>query len=455
MKLTIPPIEIDDAEPFKHDVLNRKAFGQSLLNLVSRVDEGVVLSIDAPWGEGKTTFVRMWQSLLKMSGIKSVYFDAFANDYVDDPFIAVASEITRLAEADFRSNKQKAKKLEKFKKSASRVGSQLLAWTTRVGVKAATLGVIKDADIEAIKSIKDDLAKGASDVIGKLVEERISAYEEEAESIKTFREALEALAAEINEGTSKPLIIIIDELDRCRPTYAIELIENIKHLFSVRHIVFVLVMHKTQLEESVRCVYGQNVDANTYLQKFITLECTLPKNAETHRIDDYRTYSERLFQLHELETWGDAPHLLDSIVSISKHLRLSLRQMERVFSLLAIFYGSVSENTLRLSPVIALLAVLKVFDPKLFSRLKGKKVLFQEVGHLVGFPQLEGDDTEQQRLYRIGEWTRVCLLSEKEYAALDENDGVKRLSQRLWGYNIGRENIIPMYCNLFDFGKLN
>jgi hypothetical protein len=183
MKLVIPPVEIDKEDPFKHDVLNRKAFATALMNLVSQIHEGVVISLDAPWGEGKTTFVRMWQGLLQANGIKSIYVDAFITDFVDDPFIAVASEITQFAETELRANKSKSEKLEAFKKSASKVGGQLLTLAAKIGVKAATLSVIKDSDIEEFKDTQNDIAKGTSDLVGKLIEDRIASYQEEVQSI--------------------------------------------------------------------------------------------------------------------------------------------------------------------------------------------------------------------------------------------------------------------------------
>ena len=175
----------------------------------------------------------------------------------------------------------------------------MLNLTAKVGLKAATLGVIKNEDIEALNDIKNDIAEGTSEVLGKFMEERISTYKDEIQSIITFHQTLESVAAEISKENSKPLVFMIDELDRCKPTYAIDLIEKVKHIFSVKNIIFILVMHKTQLEESVRCVYGQKIDANTYLQKFINLECPLPKNVG--RIDDYEAYSGRLFKLHKIE----------------------------------------------------------------------------------------------------------------------------------------------------------
>lgn len=67
-------------------------------------------------------------------------------------------------------------------------------------------------------------------------------------------------------------MFFIDELDRCRPTFAIELLERIKHLFDIQNIVFVLSIDKEQLEASTAAAYGSAINAPEYLRRFIDLE---------------------------------------------------------------------------------------------------------------------------------------------------------------------------------------
>jgi len=62
----------------------------------------------------------------------------------------------------------------------------------------------------------------------------------------------------------------VDELDRCRPDFALGLLERIKHLFDVEGIAFVLLVNRSQIEGYIRTVYG-NADAEAYLLKFGSL----------------------------------------------------------------------------------------------------------------------------------------------------------------------------------------
>lgn len=41
-------------------------------------------------------------------------------------------------------------------------------------------------------------------------------------------------------------------------------------------------MNQEQLEQSIKAVYGSDVDANTYLQKFVDITATLPRGDTSH-----------------------------------------------------------------------------------------------------------------------------------------------------------------------------
>ena len=124
----------------------------------------------------------------------------------------------------------------------------------------------------------------------------------------------------------------MDELDRCKPIYALNLMEKIKHLFSVKHIVFLLVMNKEQLEQSVRCLYGPNIDARTYLQKFINIECKLPRNVNDRFGNDYTKYCKTLLELHELDTGGDPRYLQEYMELLARGLKFTLRDLQRCYT---------------------------------------------------------------------------------------------------------------------------
>ena len=93
MRFKAPIIDIPSEAPFKHDVLERQPCADVLTQFVLRLNEAFVLAIDAPWGSGKTTFLRMWLQSLQNQGFHCLYFNAWQNDFSDSPLVSLIGEI--------------------------------------------------------------------------------------------------------------------------------------------------------------------------------------------------------------------------------------------------------------------------------------------------------------------------------------------------------------------------
>jgi hypothetical protein len=259
------------------DLWDRERLGIQLTNYVDRLQCGAVLALDARWGEGKTWFVRHWAKHLSDTDHNVIYLDAFANDYLDDAFLVISSEIA--AKLDKTADKSL---VHKFKKAAAVMQQGLLTLAPTLIASmiscALTGGVIplikidsdsfKDKLDEAIDKVTDNIG----DKVTEAIQNKIDNYEEEKNSLFAFKRTLAQLA----ESLDKPLVFIIDELDRCRPDFAIRLIERIKHFFDIPKIVFVLVMNKKQFVMGVKKIYGYDDDSSKlYLDKFIDFEVPL------------------------------------------------------------------------------------------------------------------------------------------------------------------------------------
>ena len=453
MKIVVPSMPVDEDDGFKNDVLDRQPFGEALLNIVTRSKDELVVSIDGQWGEGKTTFVKMWRGLLKKQNIPSIYIDAFANDYSDDAFIAIASAIT-----EFVKKKISKDSYSELLKNTKLVGIQLLSWSARVGIKAATLGIIKDADIEELGAIKDEIAKGVSGLVGDLIiEERLKAHSEGMNLIQSFRDLLSSIPAKLEGSEGKPIVVILDELDRCRPTFAVDAVEKIKHLFSVQNVVFVLVLNKAQLEQSVKIVYGQELDAHTYLQKFINLETRIPKRLDSRYMNDASKYIQRLFELHEFEAWDDEQGIIMYTELLATHFNLTLRQLEKVFTTLAMFYGSIPENHFRPVQLIVFLVVVKVVNPLLFEKCLTGRVSYKEVSEWLGLSTLESDSEQWQKMNSLMNCVKFVFLSEKEFKDVPENHQhqmwkhYEGLAGEFWGSVSSSKQLLLIFSQLLGF----
>jgi predicted KAP-like P-loop ATPase len=146
-RLSPPELEIGIDEGFtpEKDIFGRKPFGETLTRIVRNLESPAVLLLDAPWGTGKTTFVKMWRGELAKAMIPSIFFDAFADDYHEDAFITLAGEIIARAE---EQKPRSGETLKTFKRRAVGVAKVLGRASLRFGIRAASAGLLSGEMIE-------------------------------------------------------------------------------------------------------------------------------------------------------------------------------------------------------------------------------------------------------------------------------------------------------------------
>ena len=442
MRIFPPQLEISDREGFtpEKDIFGRAKLGEGLSNVVLSVSDPMVIAVDAQWGSGKTTFLKMWASDLRKNGTPVIYFDAFANDYLDDAFIAIASEIISLVEELKSENKTE---VDNLIKKATGVGKVLARSSTKLGIKLATLGVLSGTDLDKIAS---DISKEASQIIDQHIGDLLSTQKEQKASIDAFRSALTELplllssSSENEEVKTKPLIFVIDELDRCRPKFALEVLERIKHLFNVPDVHFILGTHLEQLCSAVRVTYGSEIDAETYLQKFIQLTFFLTDDAEHEHQRVIPKFTKYLIQQLEFkdDNLKSAEAAAIMIEHAAEHKNLSLRSIERIFSTLSLSLAYSNKNHLRIPPILGGLCVLKTTHPKLYLKAKSGHLMFSEIEqNLIQFPGEENHEVN----WSVG-WWQYCLDKNA-----DENI-VQRYSQAVNMFAIrSRFEIVPHIAN--------
>ncbi len=374
-------IEIDPSAPFANDCLGRKPRVETLTRLVQSTTQPFVLSVEAPWGRGKTTFLRMWKAHLESEGHLCLHFNAWENDFVDDPLTAFVGEMDA-ALTEVLGKMEGDAAVQKHWKTIRRLGGGVLRKTLPLAVQIATQGLLSQ---QAVKDAVGSFAEGSGEVAkyaAEAAEKQLASYEAEKRGIAAFRSNLAALAEEIQkqEGRKGPVVFFIDELDRCRPDFAIALLERVKHLFSVEGIVFVLGIDRKQLVHSVRSLYGASMDANGYLRRFIDLAYTLPQ-------PDTRTFCQALYNRFDLPQFFQRPprqsrygdDLLDCFQQLTELSDLSLREIEQCFTELNLAVRTTPE---RVSPhplLLALLVVVKTSNAELYADLAAGKATLNQL----------------------------------------------------------------------------
>jgi len=355
-QLTIPEPSIQ--EPYKDDCLDRTQFGSNLKIIVDYFAEsGAVVAIDGRWGTGKTTFIKMWQAQMMKDGYSTVYFNAWESDNLDDPLIAMIGELDILHPV-----------CDKFKSLVS-AGSQI-AISAGIALLKRLIreySGLNSSDIRDIGYVIDDAKQ--------VFQSQIVEYTEQKKAFKAFKEALQKYVSS-NVG-QKPLVFIVDELDRCNPHYAVKVLERIKHLFDIPNIVFVLTINKIELEKSIKGFYGSDeIDASNYLHRFFNIELTLP----TPKPDLIVRLLNGHYSLSKtLDSISDERGFFSSTKVLIDCFDIDIRTLERVFLLTQLVGTSLSPNewNSHYSSVL-LLCLIKVTYPEHFRNFEDAKMTHKE-----------------------------------------------------------------------------
>jgi KAP family P-loop domain len=360
MKYRLPELDVPSDNPFQHDALERKPLVEFLASLIGRLEGPFVLALDSPWGTGKTTIVKMLQAKLAMAQYQCVYFNAWKVDYVTDPLVALVSALDDIhldddgAESVFQGHLKTAKKI------TSAVAKRAVV----AGVKAATLGIL---------DIEEDLEKMAADTASEVAGNLVDVFQKEKQALEKFRVEVEKAIKQLKAvGKKETLVFFIDELDRCRPTFAIEMLERIKHLFDVPNIVFVLSVDKSQLEASTAAVYGEKINAPEYLRRFIDLEYGIPMLQSKRFTKTLLTRFEldaEFTKRNGQQTRHDKDNFVDTFTELADVHDLSLRARERCIARLCVVMEQTPTNHYLDPFLLALLMVLRLKNSILFSRL--------------------------------------------------------------------------------------
>ena len=348
--------DIDGTAPFDNDLLDREALAHKLTGYLDRLNVGAVLAIDAPWGEGKTWFGKNWAQYLESNNRKVIHIDAFAQDYIEDPFMLLASEFIELMSDD-------QEQLEAFKDKAANVAKATMSISAKIVMGLLTKYALGGVDLgEEIESSMGDGGEEIAALSSKWIEAKFDEHEQDKQTISAFKNELKQLA----EAQEKSIVIFIDELDRCKPDFAVRLIERIKHFFDVPNIVFVLLLNRKQLESAIKGVYGTDTDASAYLGKFIHFTFQLPKPtvSDTDAESKYERYIATTFNKYEFGQSREYVLFIDHLKFWAPRYDLSLRDIEKIIALYAF-----AQPVQSLSYLLVYVIILKVKRNQLFQRL--------------------------------------------------------------------------------------
>jgi hypothetical protein len=364
-RLDLTKKEKVDGDPFRYCKLDRKKYAIVLTDILKRNDDEFVLAINNKWGTGKTTFILMWKEHLEneTEEFKTIYFNAWENDFEDNPFVALLGEMKTLTTSASKEF------FDSLVSKASRITKSIIPILLKSIAK-------RYIDTEEVTDI---LEKGAESTVEAFTED-VDDYSRKKNDIEAFRSLLQKYIEEYLPG--QKLVFFIDELDRCRPNYAVSILEQIKHFFSVKNVHFVLSIDKEQLKFAIQGVYGSaEMDAEEYLRRFIDIEYSLPS-------PDTEKYYEYLYEIYNLKEFFESESrkehrnllkekddFLDTCEALFYNNKIELRKQEKMFALVKLSLSLYYPNGIINSEIYLFLIFLKIQNNELYNNIKNKKLV--------------------------------------------------------------------------------
>lgn len=443
IRARLPQDYLEVAYETNDEPLSRLELAQRLTALYSNLDHGSVAVLNGRWGSGKSTFARKFVHHLSAAGIAVTYFDAFARDYTESPFLALSAHLVSEIDAKGKLGSKSAKEI---KNASKKVSQKLVTTSAKIATKALTLGLVGSDEIGAFSKIADDIGSSAAELSEAGANFVFEEYLKAEAEFEGFRKSLGELSELLSEGgknENRKTVFIIDELDRCRPDFALGIIETIKHLFDSPGIHFLLVTNIDYLEASVNAKYGLGNASQEYLEKFYDFVVFFEEGEQKkYRHAAAKIVSDRFASLIDQKETRAIHDLREALRELATAFDLSLRQASALATNAALSFLSYNERTFRPSIIIAILALYRTKFPEIYQSIKKHDYTRQQL--LKPFEDVTVKD--EHRTDRIRSILEFYASEEEE---IDRSgDRYQGLAQMTWSYDFGSyREVFPALAN--------
>lgn len=446
METTIP---LKDMTFDYRDEFDRKSIAEKVIKLLDSEIDFCPMAIDGGWGTGKTEFCHKLINLIKEQDTQRrktaqeaagnasqavtdtteitsqstlpperavIYLNAFASETVDDPLLCILAAIR----AEFPD--------ENTKREICQKAVPVVKTLCKVAGKAMFAHAFK----QDLEDVSEAVAEAASDGVNSLIDQTVDKLLDQYADAQKNLDALKAVIA--TATAQRPILFFIDELDRCRPDFALSILELVKHVFDIPGIKFIFVANLEQLKAAIRKRYGQDVDADVYLEKFINLSIIIPP---VHN----RTNINASYLLLKKEFSGvgifdnDESIYSEFILHLILKYSINLRGIKKLIQNIKI-YASLNNNyTLnkRFSPGYNITFLLSIFIYTFNDKLRNKYIL-EDVGtDIFDFLGKSEDDTLGCLLAVLGSliYHTEGFSSENVECSLEQKEKIKNIVKYL------------------------
>lgn len=442
------------------DPLARRECAATLTRLIQATTKSYVIGIYGPWGSGKTVFMHQLQLELEEVKVPTVRVDAWRTDYLADPLVALVEAI----------NQRQAAEAASHGGSLAKSPDELLEASLAISLPLAEIGVAATAVATPLLAATGAALKGALAAAREVVSRRVKASRDLHIGIEHARDYLTGRTRRGVVGPIvKPLVILIDELDRCRPDYAVRMLERVKHFFDVSGIVFVIASDGKNLPAAVNSQYGSGLDSEEYLRKFFDYEYMLPEpNAfqftnvlfQSFGWDQIVPEGNMLFDqgfgsrdqiaayIHGIQSFDrryDYSEALDLFPKVADWLDLKLRDQAQAFTLIDVYLRTRGPEEIAFPQIAVFLACMR------FGREKKYREIIKNPTSQSFLGQMDFDLRQNSGLKPMTGWVG-CLASwnrpSQQKASVIVNNAIEYGS-------VDEPESLPMHARLRKLSKID
>lgn len=425
------------------DEFTREPIAEKIIKLLDSEIEVSPLIIDGKWGTGKTEFCFKLKNLIEANNThnyKVGYVNAFQADHANEPLLALIAEVASLHSDDDEKSKFIRKSIP------------YLRLITGVGLKAAVGFVFGKYAAEApsilsesVNAIKD----GSDSLIDQSLESMIKDQVEAEKNLVALKDAL------ISISTETPIILLIDELDRCRPDFAVMMLETIKHVFDVKNVQIILITNVEQLKATIKHSYGSETNSRDYLYKFFKYQINLPtatKDTEGKSVENNVTHFKTIVQASNVipQDFKDNQFIYEipTFLDVGK---LSLRKIEQTVRCVEtlIIFEDKEQSKLRIVEqiLIVFLSFVYMIDEGIFQEINSKEIDDVKFLHFTNASPFTVSEQESS-VKDLGLRDMISIIFNKYFGQeclylptdhFDHRRAVKILSETLEIYKFGVE----------------
>ena len=266
----------------ERDQFGIQPFEDGLINFIENTSTPITIALQGEWGSGKTSLMNSLQQSLSVgdnSKFHSIWLNTWEYALMNDAHTTLINilgcliqETAKVANIDESKTQKMLGKLAKFSKAAGSF---------------------------AIKAAGNKLADG----VGDFVSEQIIPSEGKS-TVSEIRNELQKAISDCCSNTEKSnFIFFIDDLDRIDPPVAVELLELLKNIFTLKNCVFVLAIDYDVVIKGLEPKFGKLTDYNerefrSFFDKIIQVPFSMPVN--NYKIDDF--LKESLLNINYITT---------------------------------------------------------------------------------------------------------------------------------------------------------